>query len=73
MNEGAYTKEGTCTKEGDHTKGGSLANQDSCTNDVLASNVQGVQALMPACWNNVRSFALENCITRPMGGWSSLS
>jgi hypothetical protein len=70
MNEGACTKEGTCTKESDCTKGGTAANRGA--NDVLASNVQGVQALMPACWNNVRPCTLGNCITRPMGGWSFL-
>ncbi len=54
-------------------KEGTCANWGSCTNDVLLSNVQGVRALMPACWNNVHPFALGNCITRPLGGWSSLS
>jgi hypothetical protein len=73
MNKGACMKVGTCTKEGDCTKEGTRANQGSCTNDVLVSNVQGVQALMPACWNNVCPFSLGNCITRLMGGWSSLS
>jgi hypothetical protein len=73
MNKGACTKEGTCTKEGNHRKGETPANRGSCTNDMLASNVQGVRALMPACWNTVRPFALGNCITRLMGGWSSLS
>ena len=70
MNKGAFTKEGTCTKESNHMKGGTPANQGA--NDVLVSNVQGVRVLMPACWNNVCPFALENCITKLMGGWSSL-
>jgi hypothetical protein len=70
MNKGTFTKEGTCTKEGNCTKGGTPANRG--VNDVLASNVQGMQVLMPVCWNNVRPCALGNCIMRPMGGWSSL-
>jgi hypothetical protein len=73
MNKGACTKEGTCTKEGNRTKEGTHANQESCTNDVLVSNVKGVRALMPVCWNNVHPLALGYCIMRLMGGWSSLS